>query len=273
MKACQELQSFRNFGCFRQPVGHIIPDSRTVGHMITSDSQTVDATLQTAGHVTPDSQTVGHITPDSQTVVHVTPDSQTVGHVTPDSGSRHSRQRVTSLQTARQWMTLVTKPTITFVKGSAATSIIYCPSPFFLTHILKLLTQSQTFKKVKKLGQRSFGAVSRAYIVLDVYLQTGAFWEVLLSMILLEITPGYVIFIEKSEYKEPSACFCRNLQLQARSRKISLINIKSALFTCEDHHDAKISELHLVHISNRNMVPKSNFCVMMIFTLKTNLQC
>ncbi len=50
------------------------------------------------------------------------------------------------------------------------------------------------------MGQRSFGAVSRAYITLDVHLQMGAFLELLLPTILLKNTPGYVMCMEKSEY-------------------------------------------------------------------------
>ncbi len=61
------------------------------------------------------------------------------------------------------------KNTDNYLKGSAATSIIYCPSLFSPTHILKLLTLSPTLKR-KKLGQRSFGAVSMAYNALHVYL-------------------------------------------------------------------------------------------------------
>ena len=37
-----------------------------------------------------------------------------------------------------------------------------------------------------------------------------------MSAILLKMTPSYVMFMQKSEYKEPSDCFCTgNLQLQA----------------------------------------------------------
>ncbi len=50
------------------------------------------------------------------------------------------------------------------------------------------------------MGQRSFGAVSRAYITMDVHLQMGAFFELLLPTILLKNTPGYVLCMEKSEY-------------------------------------------------------------------------
>ena len=49
------------------------------------------------------------------------------------------------------------------------------PARFFLTHILKLLTLSQTFKRGEKIGQRSFGALFRALITQGLYLQAGAF--------------------------------------------------------------------------------------------------
>ncbi len=39
-------------------------------------------------------------------------------------------------------------------QGSAATSIIYCPTQFFLTHILKLLTMTHTFKLYEKIRSK-----------------------------------------------------------------------------------------------------------------------
>ena len=40
------------------------------------------------------------------------------------------------------------------IQGSAAISIIYCPSLYFPAHILKLLTPSQTFKRSENIRSK-----------------------------------------------------------------------------------------------------------------------
>ena len=79
------------------------------------------------------------------------------------------------------------------MEGPAALSNIYCPSQLFLTHVLKILTLSQSFKRNEKIGQRLFTADFKAYNSSDKYIYIGAFPCMLLFQILIKILPRKVM--------------------------------------------------------------------------------
>ncbi len=81
------------------------------------------------------------------------------------------------------------------------------------------------------MGQRSFGAVSRAYITLDVHLQMGAFLELLLPTILLKNTPAMSCVWKSQNTNNQESSYAGNLQSQTCSSKAGHVGILTAVIS------------------------------------------